>query len=311
MDAAPIDDTEIWKPIPKFPEHEVSSHGRVRHKHTGYIVPQRMVEKRSIRYSYERPYYVFTICNMDGWNETIKTHRLVAELFIDNPEQWKYVQHIELDPANNRVSNLRWAKNTTSGWKGKKTSRMDMVRKFDTYYSDPALRLRLANTDPKKNYSIPVPKSYFATAFKKKQYPFDYYIRTPTDANYKGVYRCHSKTSSRVRWKSFFHHKYSESFDTPEEAALDWNRRKLFYFPNTPVSKLNLVRSFPRPPVSQSLGDGGQPQPDLSAVLRLGTPSRLVLRTEYFLYDADWILLLCVDGGSTTDLCEAPDARDG
>lgn len=36
-------------------------------------------------------------------------HRIVAETFIPNPENKPTVDHIDIDPHNNAVSNLRWA----------------------------------------------------------------------------------------------------------------------------------------------------------------------------------------------------------
>lgn len=35
-------------------------------------------------------------------------HRMVAEVFIDNPYNKKYVDHIDTDKLNNKADNLRW-----------------------------------------------------------------------------------------------------------------------------------------------------------------------------------------------------------
>ena len=40
---------------------------------------------------------------------TYAIHRLVAEAFIPNPENKPFVDHINRNPSDNRVANLRWA----------------------------------------------------------------------------------------------------------------------------------------------------------------------------------------------------------
>ena len=41
-------------------------------------------------------------------NQRLYVHRLVAETFIPNPKNNPEVDHIDRNPANNKVSNLRW-----------------------------------------------------------------------------------------------------------------------------------------------------------------------------------------------------------
>lgn len=47
----------------------------------------------------------------NGVGTRFKIHRLLAETFINNPENKPTVDHIDRDRRNNRLSNLRWATN--------------------------------------------------------------------------------------------------------------------------------------------------------------------------------------------------------
>lgn len=61
----------------------------------------------SLRDSRNGKYLTVNLCN-NGKNTTFDLHRLVADAFIPNPENKPTVDHIDTDPTNNRVENLRW-----------------------------------------------------------------------------------------------------------------------------------------------------------------------------------------------------------
>jgi len=58
--------------------------------------------------------------SLDGKKKKCLVHRLVAEAFIDNPNNYPIVRHLDDDPDNNYYRNLEWG---TS-----KDNSMDMVR---------------------------------------------------------------------------------------------------------------------------------------------------------------------------------------
>lgn len=41
-------------------------------------------------------------------NITYLVHRIIAETFLENPDNKPQIDHIDRDPSNNDVSNLRW-----------------------------------------------------------------------------------------------------------------------------------------------------------------------------------------------------------
>lgn len=102
---------EIWKPIDGFEGlYEVSNMGRVksleRYARNHSVLQKRpeRILKTNIRNN-ARPMVV--LCK-NGKTYPRLVHRLVACAFLPNPENKPVVDHIDTNPANNCVDNLRW-----------------------------------------------------------------------------------------------------------------------------------------------------------------------------------------------------------
>lgn len=88
-----------WVESPVFPDrYLVSSDGRV----------FSIVSAKELKPHFDRGGYVYYVLQSCGVVKTIKAHRLVAIAFIPNPMNKPAVDHIDGDPSNNNVSNLRW-----------------------------------------------------------------------------------------------------------------------------------------------------------------------------------------------------------
>lgn len=101
---------EVWKVIPEFDLYEVSNYGNVRCKErmmtTGVAT---FVKKgRFIKGSDNGSGYKKVQLKQDGNTKKEYIHRLVANAFIENPENKQFVNHIDNNPSNNRVENLEW-----------------------------------------------------------------------------------------------------------------------------------------------------------------------------------------------------------
>ena len=93
---------EEWKPVPGFEGlYEVSSFGRVK-------TSRRKGSPGGIlKLCPSRGYYSVALCK-DGKYFRILVHRLVATVFLENPDNLPCVNHKDENGTNNRVENLEW-----------------------------------------------------------------------------------------------------------------------------------------------------------------------------------------------------------
>ena len=104
--------------IPEYPTYSITNTGFIRDLRSGNL------SNGSCQYGYRK----CSLVNHKG-HASMLIHRLVAQAFIPNPNNLPEVDHINRDPSDNRVENLRWAddftqaqnkgdmKNNTSGYK--------------------------------------------------------------------------------------------------------------------------------------------------------------------------------------------------
>ena len=90
---------EVFRSIDGYNNYAISSFGRVKNTKTGKIL------KGSDN---GRGYLKCNLCE-DGIRKTYHIHRLVANAFINNPDDKLCVDHKDNDKTNNNISNLRFA----------------------------------------------------------------------------------------------------------------------------------------------------------------------------------------------------------
>ena len=107
---------EVWKPIKSYEDHYlISNFGRVkaikRKIYVGNFCEEKFREFQTDRIlklcDRGNGYYVVTLGNATK-KKNFYVHRLVAEHFIDNPNNYPVVNHKDFNPKNNRVDNLEW-----------------------------------------------------------------------------------------------------------------------------------------------------------------------------------------------------------
>lgn len=105
---------EIWKDIIGYEGiYQISSFGRVKSLDREEYVPgfsrRRIRKGRILAQVKNHGGYMLVHLSRDGATRKISVHRLVAKMFIPNPDEKTTVNHIDGDKTNNMSNNLEWA----------------------------------------------------------------------------------------------------------------------------------------------------------------------------------------------------------
>lgn len=102
--------------------YEINEYGQIRNKITNYLMTPHL-RTGYIRYRLD--------------NRLLTGHRLVATIFLENPNNYTIVHHKDSDTLNNHVSNLEWTTNkqNITYAQGRKVDKYDLNDNYITTYN--------------------------------------------------------------------------------------------------------------------------------------------------------------------------------
>lgn len=104
----------VWKPVVGYEGiYEVNELGQIkslsREKYCGHegsnpqITKEKLLKERICRMGYP-----IVRLSKDGIAKNVRVHRILAQAFIENPENKPNVNHIDNNPLNKSLDNLEW-----------------------------------------------------------------------------------------------------------------------------------------------------------------------------------------------------------
>lgn len=126
-------ENEIWEDVPGYEgSYQVSNYGRIK------SLPRYVLYSDGREYFYDGVLlkqkhdhggYCCVELTKNSKLETFKVHRLVASVFIPNPNNLPQINHKDENKDNNRVENLEWCDSYYNNNYGTKKERIELNRK--------------------------------------------------------------------------------------------------------------------------------------------------------------------------------------
>ena len=172
---------EIWKDIVGYEGlYQISNYGNVRslnyHRENRIHILKQIVDYTG---------YLFVCLSKNKKRKQFKIHRLVADAFLDNPNNLPCINHKDENKENNNVSNLEWCNHKYNNVYGTRIKRVS-EKTTNGKLSKPVLQYDLEG-----NFIAEYPSSHEV----QRQFGYDYSSISKCCRGYR------SKTAYGYIWK--------------------------------------------------------------------------------------------------------------